>query len=521
MAHTPTIIENGFVVTCDENRTAGRFALLSKDERIADMAPRADMLKARAPEAEVIDASEKVILPGFVDPHVHGESFLLREWTASVPMVKWQRDPAIRRVLAHVYHSATREDLLVMYRASYFSALKSGVTCLAEFGFDNLDVPLLAAAEAFKRTDLKGWIGLHNGDQVEQARSMTAGSLKFGLILPSEEELTTYNLQNTLRAAQELEWPLISHLGQTKKGVESVRKNFLRSITQILDEYRIFQFPLHLTHLAFVDRLDAEILRKASLPVILGPGAILEKGTEIPPLEILLGQGIPIALCTDWGASDPFSTMRALLRIAQVKGIDDISPFDLLAMHTRTAARALGIHHETGSIQIGKKADLCLVDVSDVRQHRMLDTARRESALSNFLQEASAGDVTDVMINGEFFIRRGEIMTYAEEDLKREITHLKERLTALTPSTAPLGDPDHLPTPVISLTPTVVREPEHAPVEPDVPDGDFEEGFRIVSGTSRSPQTGNDSPASTPHTGQPVELPKTVKRVFGDDDVSS
>ena len=514
MSESVKIIENGLVVTCDAEGHIGAFAVLVKDDRIAEVNPNSAGLRARYPQAEVIDASEKVIFPGFIDAHYHGESFVLRNWTAGIPASKWHKFPAVRKALSYVHREARKDELAPLYRTAYFSALKSGITTISEFGFDNLDGPLLAACEAMKRSDLKGFVGIHNGEQADRARMQPHASVHYAFVLPGEDDLTVYSLQTALRLASETHWPIISHLGESRKGLETTKRNFHRSIIRVLEEYKVLLQPVHLVHLASLDAGDDVVLGRMHIPVILNPTSILSKNTDLPPLQKLIGNGIPLALCSDWGVPDPFENMRSARLLARLCGAESIPAQDLILMHTLQAARALHVQQDVGSVEGGKKADLTFLDVSDLRSALPREHGSITALLERIVQDAGGRHVSDVMINGEFFLRKGQVMTYAEEDLKREyreaVSMISERSGIRQEGPAP--DPVvHTDTPIIPL-----HSPNRAPVTSG--DEHFEEGFRIVGTTGslqQSPRKETDR--ANPPEGE--DAPKPVRRVFGDDDL--
>ncbi|MBE0556933.1 MAG: amidohydrolase family protein, partial [Proteobacteria bacterium] len=156
MPETAIIIEIGLVVTCDAHRRTGPMALLVRNGRIAEIVSRSETLRARYPAAEIIDASSRVVVPGFVDAHYHGESFVLRHWTTTVPYGDWPRHPKTKKILSHVHREISSERLGIFYRLAYFAALRAGITFINEYGINNLDLPFLAALEGFRRTDLQG-----------------------------------------------------------------------------------------------------------------------------------------------------------------------------------------------------------------------------------------------------------------------------------------------------------------------------------------------------------------------------
>ncbi|MBI4417503.1 MAG: amidohydrolase family protein [Ignavibacteriales bacterium] len=505
------IIENGFVVTCDSADHAGYFAILVKGDRIVELNAGSAGLRARYPNAEIVDAAEKAIFPGFVDAHYHGESFALRTWTAGMVMSRWQKQPDIRGVFSYMYRDASKDELVPMYRAAYFTALKAGVTTLSEFGFDHLDIPLAAAREALKRSDLKGYVGIHNSEQMDYARADSTTGPRSTLVLAGEEDLTLYNLQTTIRLAGELKWPIVSHLGETRQGHETVRRNFNRSIPRILDEFRVLQHPVQLTHVGPLEETDLQILANLRIPVVVNPVSLFSKQTDHPPLAAFLAHDIPVALGSDWGVPDPFENMR---QVSRLTGEGEIDPLQVVRMHTINGARALHMHEETGSIEAGKKADMTFVDIADSRHVLPVAFGDAVRFLRNVIQGSSSGSVSDVMINGEFFLRKGQIMTYAEEDLKREYREAMKGLLDTVKSGAQVGFAGGPGTPILRL-----RQESGIEDESRTGSESFDEGFRIIGTTGSLAQRSDDArPKEQQRDPSPQELPKTVRRTFGEDD---
>jgi 5-methylthioadenosine/S-adenosylhomocysteine deaminase len=503
MSEPAIIIENGVVVTCDAHRSAGPMALLVRNGRIGEIAQRGETLRARYPFAEVIDASSRVIVPGFVDAHFHGESFVLRHWTTGVPYGDWTRHPKTKQILSHVQRELSAERLGIFYRLAYFAALRAGITFINEYGINNLDLPFQAALEGFRRSDVQGMISVHNGDQYDRARSATGTDVRFVIALPNEEDLTTYNMQTALRTARELKWSLAVHAGEARHGLDVFQRNFQNSLVQVLKDYHFLDNRIQLIHFSHVDEGEAALLRGTGASVICSPLAAMAKQSIVPPLGVLLANNVPVALGSDWGSPDPFSTMRSMLSLARTQGVRTLGAFDLIAMHTINAARAIGLESERGSLEVGKRADLAFVDVSDFRLSYMDNPLVLEDMLLSLLLDAGSSSVTDVMVGGEFFLRGGHIMTYAEEDLRREGAELMRSLARAAAEPIAGGA-----APVYPLSPVPSNEAESESSHDNI-----DKGFRVVRR--------RDEPSPTPDP-KPVpkkDPPRPTRRVFGEDDL--
>ncbi len=334
MSDSIKIIENGFVFTGDKPKLAGRLTIIPMNGRIIDIGRRAEALKALYSNAEVIDAAGKIILPGFVDAHHTGESFILRYLTYGQPMSRWNKNPAISRAYDYLHKEASFQEFLTLYRLSYYAALKSGVTTLAEYGIDTPEHSFAASLEALHQTNLKGFIGLHNGDQIEAARKLQKSSIHFAFVITDEENLTLYNLQSSIRFARELKWPMILHLGQTRHAFDIVKKNFNKSIAQLIADYLVVDSAVHLLHLSSFDDGDYEIIAKSHTPLVYSPSAIFYKGTDIPPFGQLLNHKITLALGTDWGIAQPLENIQSYNSMIRTLGLPLERAYSRLALHS-------------------------------------------------------------------------------------------------------------------------------------------------------------------------------------------
>ena len=502
------IIENGFVFTGDKQNRAGHLSLLIQSGRIIDIGKPAQVLKAMYPAAEVINAAGKILMPGFVDAHYSGESFILRYLTSGHTMARWNRSPLIRRAFEYLQKGASYEEYQKLYRLSYFAALKSGITTLAEYGIDNPEFSFTAAHEAMIQANLKGYIGLHNGDQMEAARKLRDTPIRFALVIAGEEDLTLYNLQMIIRSAREHGYPIILHLGQTRRAFDIIKRNFKKSIIQFYAEYHVFDSPCHLIRLACFEEGDIEFISKSNMPLVLSPTAIVLKGVEVPPLEELLKNKIMLALSSEWGAADPLKNIQAYCYMLKMQGLSIDKGNELLALHTKNAAQALGLDKEIGSMEVGKKADIVFLDMSDFQMQTIFAFGNAEKMLEFILQEATSKEVSDVMINGEFYIREGHILTYAEEDLAKEGQELLTKLIQIGggQSMGPQSSAAILTLPTQNTTEPRIQEKE-------LP---FEEGFRILHKETSLPtySEGEDNISQK----KPSELPKDVRKSFGDDE---
>ncbi|HEY6951662.1 MAG TPA: amidohydrolase family protein, partial [Bacteroidota bacterium] len=315
-----------------------------------------------------------------------------------------------------------------------------------------------------------------------------------------------------LRYANELRIPIVVHLGETRKGFETVRKNFRRTIVQLLNEYHFFSLKIQLVHHSLLEGDDADILMTSKVPVIISPQSAILKEVELPPVGDLLARGIPIAFGTDWGGLNPFLNIRAFVAMVRAQNKPIPRASELLAMCTRNPARALGFHDELGAIEAGKKADMTFVDVADTRSGLGLGSDNYANLLNTVLLESSSRDVSDVMINGNFFVRKGTVLTYSEEDLLADGNKLMAKLLDLGGEKNNSGPVERKggSAPILDF--------ESSPTEEEISESTVE-GFKIIPKLNEGAETEKKIVPLRMDPPVPGEPPRTIKKVFGEDDV--
>jgi hypothetical protein len=242
------------------------------------------------------------------------------------------------------------------------------------------------------------------------------------------------------------------------------------------------------------------------------------KRTGIPLLRRLAARQIRCALGTDWASTDMLEEMRFVATLPRISpGFPSFSPLEVLRMGTINGAAALGIAGETGSIEVGKRADLLFLDCDDLRiPVRGVSAGVREYA-ELLVTHLTSRHLSDVMIGGEFAVREGTLATMTEEDLLAGLdVTLSRWYAAPTPAEAPAPPQPPDPETERKILPFVQKEAE------EEREG-FEEGFTVVGPRHGVPKIDQH----THHTERPSEpvtpvrqpeLPTNVKREFGEDD---
>jgi 5-methylthioadenosine/S-adenosylhomocysteine deaminase len=521
------IVTGGYILTCDPTNRGGLFDLLIRDGRIAGIAPDAAAFKAQNPSARLIDARGKLILPGFVNAHFHSESLLLHFLTAGRHLDTWMKDPAVVRRISKLCEPSSHEDLRTLYLTSYFTHLKNGTTLVGEYPPAVDGAGLQVIAEAVGRTDVGSVLALQNWSQVEQARSGSAEMQGFMMNLGSEEEYTVYSIGTAVRTAREAKFPILAHVAERKEAADALKKNFQKNIGAILRDLGALRAETAVAHMNHAVEQDLEVVEEMGSSMIIAPRSAANKQTGCPVLRHLAYRSIRLALGTDWGQPDMLAELRFLAQLpVLVPSVPVFSPLELLRMATINGAHALGVADRTGSLEVGKRADMVFFSLGNLRFPPPPPNPRPRDLAMVVVHQLGAGDISDVMLNGQFCMNSGQLATMTEDDVLRAFARTVEQWypefipeAGHQPKERSQRDEASRPPKVVPLIPrdhTVLAEEEG-----------FEEGFSVIGpddGTVRAPEIRERRPeppaaqVEGPREGTKPELPENVQRVFGEDE---
>jgi 5-methylthioadenosine/S-adenosylhomocysteine deaminase len=383
--------------------------------RIVDVIP-IEEVTARYSADELIERPHHVLLPGFVNAHTHAAMTLLRGRAENVSFGPWLREaiwPIERRWVDPEYvRDGTELAIAEMLRA--------GVTC---FGDMHLWPEIVARTAA--ELHMRASVGLVVMETATRWASGPNEYIEKGLALRDEYRgdplVSTFfaphapytvddaTLLRIRRLADELEMQVGMHLHESAWEIERSRElHGLRPLER-LKKLGLANPLLVAVHLTQVEPSDVDCLAAAGAAVVHCPQSNLKLGNGACPATELLERGVPVALGTDGAASnndlDVLSEMQTAGFLAS--GITgrpgSLVSKDLLRMATLEGARALGLGDVTGSLEAGKWADLCCIDLRAPGSWPVHDV---EATLA---YACSSRQVTDAWVAGRHVYAEGTL----------------------------------------------------------------------------------------------------------------
>lgn len=448
------LVENSILVTMDAHRRILRNGAVAIDDGIIVDVGDTDSLRKGHQAKEVVDANRMVVLPGLINTHVHLYQNLLKGLGDDTALVDW-----CQATLFPLCRAMHKDSLVHNYEIGYYGALmailemiKSGTTCFV--GMDGLN-PLIC--KAMEETGIRGFHSLELADrwipedltvpardQIKLARAIVKkwhgaqnGRIRC-MVGPSAPFCCTKELlQSAGEFASENGLWLNTHLSETQYEVDFIRKETGKRPTEFLQDIGLLGPKLLAVHCVWVDKEEIRILKDNDVKVSHNPESNMKLGSGVAPVTEMLRQGITVAVATDGCGSndnlDMFEAMRTAALLHKLSSLDPkiISAQKVLEMSTIEAARAIGQETELGSIEVGKKADLVLINMNKPHLQPLHDVIR------TLVYCANGADVDSVIIDGKMVYDRGRILTVNEENIIQRAGELTQRaLRETSPSKA-------------------------------------------------------------------------------------
>ena len=374
-----------------------------------------------------MDARERIVLPGFVNAHHHAESVLLRHITRRTPFGLWGTLSHLGVARARLVEPSSLPDVAGLYGIAGFLHLQGGTTSVAEYPGPYSPAVLESAMGRMAASGVRSVFALQTWEQIESVRSSPPGERQYSIALGPEDGYTTYSLGNILRASAATQFPVAVHCGEVRADVEALRTRFKKSPLRILKDAGILVPSAHLIHCNHLPEKDLDIVREGENTITLCVRSTVAKQTGYPLLRALSSRNVRICLGTDWGETDMLGEIGVLRNLRKyVPGTPAYSPLELIRMATINGAHALGIAAHTGSLEVGKHADLVMIPLDDIRLPAHSPAPAAEEIARIVTDYCNAGMISDVMAQGVFRIRNGEPARADEREILRDFRRLQE-----------------------------------------------------------------------------------------------
>ena len=423
------IIYDTVIVTGDDNDTVHYGASIAiEGGKIAAIGPDAD-LRARYPSADRIDGRGKMVMPGFANTHTHLTMTLARGVFEDLSP---PHKPPFSGGLSPIPLPAmTPDERRVMAQLGALECLRSGVTFMLEDSSDIDDyaealatsgLRFLFGERAYDRVgtsigdpapyQLDRSLGQKHMETIERTFAKWNGKADGRIrvaISAWAPDMCSPELLRDLSALQKTlgTWMTI-HLNQVWGEVAAVQAHRNRLPTEYLADLGFLNGKVICAHCRCMDPREEKLLGDARVIVAFNAAIAARRGLS-PRIESLESQGCTITMGSDNMAEDMVEVMRTGMFMERVRRADgrQPSPEQALRWASRNGYEAFGMP-DGGWLAAGNKADLIVIDTQRAHLVPML------RAVSNFVHNGQARDVESVMVDGQWLMRDGKVLTMDE-----------------------------------------------------------------------------------------------------------
>lgn len=451
------LITDTVIVTGEpDRRILDHAAIVIEADRIAAFGPVADIDRAH-PDAERISGRGLAVFPGFINAHTHTPLTILRGTVED-----WDGN-AVYGYMSPVSYEMSGEERGIMAQLGCLEAMRAGCTTLVE-PFRHL--PSFGAAMA--ESGLRLWLSencadintlrIRQGDysvdrgfgqvfldRTEEMISLfhntAGGRVRCQVAAHAPDNCSPWMLERLMSLAAKHRLTRTIHLAQAAEEVSAVRVMHDATPAEYLDRHGFLAPDLVGAHWTFCTPEDIALLAARGVHMAHCPANSSRRGPHPVLIGLIRDTGVNIALGTDNMTEDMFHTFKLGQIIHRggrgraTEGGVAPGPWDTLAMGTINGARSLGAEAEIGSIAVGKKADLTLLNLATPSLRPIINL------VSNVIHYGHPAAVHSVMVDGRFVMRDHRVLTLDEPALLRaaqDVTkRVWERMLAKNPDIPP------------------------------------------------------------------------------------
>ena len=399
------LIKHATLVSMDENREKieENMDILIQQDRIEKIGKN-----IMEKDCKILEANHRIVMPGMINTHAHVPMSLFKESVDGYPLQEW-----LEKKIWPIEDHLTNEDIQKYSAMTFDEMIHTGTTMVNDQYFDT-EAIIRAAQEKQIRIELtrtlmdsdgKGDRRLDELEELLEKYKQIDGCITFNIGLHGLYTSNETYVQKVTDFARKTGLKIHMHFCENAKEVADIKREYhVDYPAQVLKKY-FYGIPVILAHGVKLTEQDIQILKTLNVSVAHCPVSNLKLGCGIAPVQMLLKKGLNVSLGTDGQGSgsnmDMFEAMKfaALLQKGSTENPMAMGAYETLQLATINGAKAMGMEKEIGSITVGKKADLILVDLEENYVERPVN-----DVLATLVYNAKGTNVKMTMVNGKILM---------------------------------------------------------------------------------------------------------------------
>ena len=384
-------------------------------------------------EEKVIDGKDRLAIPGLVNCHTHSYMSFMRNVADDLSFMDWlfgSIDP--------IEQQMTDEDTYWGACLAIIEMMKSGTTC-----FNDMQMNIHQTTRAVKESGMRavisrGLIGSGNDEagqmrlrQAYEERDAAADCERLSFMLAPHAPYTCDEgfMRIVSEEAKKNHMGIHVHLSESESEIEQIKEKYGCSPIEMADRNGLFDVPAIAAHCVQITKSDMEILKAKNVSVVTNPASNMKLGNGFAPVPEMLDMGINVCIGTDGAASNNslnlFHEMSLLALIH--KGVKRtpqcISAKENIRIATINGAKALGLEKEIGSLEVGKKADIAILNLNSP------SLTPRNNLIAGLSYSANGSEVETVIIDEKITMENRKILTMDEDLVYKKINEIIVRVS--------------------------------------------------------------------------------------------
>jgi len=398
-------------------------------DRIVEIGPN---LAEKYPQAECIAHPHGLIMPGLINTHTHAAMSCFRGLADDLPLMEWLQE--------HIFPREAQLTSEIVYQSTLLSIcemIKSGTTSFNDMYLFAKDVARATVASGMRAWLGEGMFDFPSPNYGELENGFTYTEELFELYAKNQLITVTVNphsvytcspalLERLAAQAEEKKALYHIHLSENQDEVNTCTERYGCSPVQHLENLGLLNERVVAAHGVMVSEEEIDLLVERKVKLAHCPESNMKLASGIAPVPAMLEKGLTVGLGTDGSASnndvDLFGEMNSAAKMHKVARMDPTVMNAAATLHAATlgGAALLGAEAEIGSIAVGKKADIIMLDMDQPHLTPVYNP------ISHLVYAAGGGDVIHSIINGQVVMRDRQLTTLDETAIITEMQQIGE-----------------------------------------------------------------------------------------------
>jgi 5-methylthioadenosine/S-adenosylhomocysteine deaminase len=413
-------------------------ALAIAEGRIAALGTKANVERLFG-AAKTIDARSGLIMPGLINAHNHAAMTCFRGMADDLPLMDW--------LTRYIFPAESKSEGDQVYWSTLLACaemIRAGTTTFCDmYLFED------RVAQAGREAGLRALVGevlydfpSPNYGPIEKGFEYTEVLINRWrgdpLVRIAVEPHALYTCSPVLlKRCQELAdrhgLPMVIHVAETRSELEEISKKYGKTPVDYMESLGLLSPSLIACHCVWLTEAEMDLLARRGVKVVHNPESNMKLASGVAPIPELLARGVTVGLGTDGCASnnnlDLFQEMDSAAKLHKVHRLDPtVMPSEVvLEMATLGGAKVVGLEKEIGSLEVGKKADIIILDLNRPHLQPIYNI------ISHLVYSATGADVRDVIIDGKLIMQDRKLLTLDEEMIMNKMQEIRGEILRRVP----------------------------------------------------------------------------------------